>query len=206
MFTGQHQMSMPKSGAAATQASTLAAASSEKPIVLAPYVDPLPVSPIIRPAKSASPLPIRMRAFRQRAHRDLPPTSLWGYNNSWPGPTIEVRRGQPLSVKWSNELPLKHFLPIDPTIHGAEEGVPEVRTIVHVHGAQVMPEATAILTRGTHPTENSALFPAPIPRTIPTISPRPRSGITTTRSVSRASTCTLASPAFISSAMMKRTR
>ena len=141
VFTGQHQMSMPKSGAAATQASTLAAASSEKPIVLTPYVDPLPVPPIIRPAKSASPLPIRMRAFRQKAHRDLPPTSLWGYNNSWPGPTIEVRRGQPLSVKWSNELPLKHFLPIDPTIHGAEEGVPEVRTIVHVHGAQVMPES-----------------------------------------------------------------
>ena len=144
MFTGQHQMSMPKSGAAATQASTLAAASTEKPIVLAPYVDPLPIPPVIRPAKSANPLPIRMRAFQQKAHRDLPPTPLWGYNNSWPGPTIEVRRAQPLSVKWSNELPLRHFLPIDPTIHGAEEarrvaGIAEL--VVTARPGDVIPPA-----------------------------------------------------------------
>jgi len=59
----------------------------------------------------------------------------------WPGPTFEVRKGQPLSIKWSNQLPTKHFLPIDYTIHGSEENVPEVRTVTHVHGAQVLPES-----------------------------------------------------------------
>jgi spore coat protein A len=44
-------------------------------------------------------------------------------------------------VKWSNHLPTKHFLPVDPTIHGAGEGVPEVRTVTHLHGARVMPDS-----------------------------------------------------------------
>lgn len=84
---------------------------------------------------------IRMREFRHKAHRDLPPASLWGYNGMWPGPTLEVQKGQPLLVKWTNALPTKHFLPIDTTIHGAEETLPKVRTVVHVHGAQVLPES-----------------------------------------------------------------
>jgi spore coat protein A len=105
---------------------------------LASYVTPLAIPPVLRP--TAAPLDIRMLPFHHRAHRDLPPTAMWGYNAMWPGPTFEVRRGQPLSVKWTNQLPTKHFLPIDTTIHGSEEGVPQVRTIVHVHGAQVLPE------------------------------------------------------------------
>ena len=56
------------------------------------------------------------------------PLRLWGYNGHWPGPTIEVRRGRALTVNWINELPTRHFLPIDPTIHGAHGHAPEVRT------------------------------------------------------------------------------
>jgi spore coat protein A, manganese oxidase len=115
---------------------------AQKPRVLTPYVDPLPVPAVIRPAQhSDHPVTVHMREFRQKVHRDLPSTRLWGYNGTWPGPTFEVRRGQALSVKWTNELPTKHFLPIDTTIHGSEQGIPEVRTIVHVHGAQVLPES-----------------------------------------------------------------
>jgi spore coat protein A, manganese oxidase len=135
-------MSMPNSKAPiAAQPKSVADAIDQKPIILTPYVDPLPIPPIIRPSLDEHPVQVRMRSFTPKIHRDLPPTTMWGYNNSWPGPTFEVRRGQALAVKWSNELPLKHFLPIDPTIHGSEEGVPEVRTIVHVHGAQVLPES-----------------------------------------------------------------
>jgi spore coat protein A len=82
-----------------------------------------------------------MVPFKHQAHRDLPAATMWGYNGMWPGPTFEVRKGQPLSVKWTNQLPAKHFLPIDTTIHGSEEGVPEVRTVTHIHGAQVMPDS-----------------------------------------------------------------
>lgn len=116
------------------------AVATVPPVRLASFVTPLSIPPVLRPAPS-KPATLRMRPFRQKVHRDLPPTSFWGYNNSWPGPTIEARKGQPLSIHWINELPLKHFLPIDPTIHGAEQGVPEVRTVVHVHGAQVLPES-----------------------------------------------------------------
>ena len=139
------QMSMPGSSGPHVHSNGAAPvvnpAQLQKPLRLTPYVDVLPVPPVIRPTASGSPVSIHMRSFRQKVHRDLPPSTLWGYNNSWPGPTFEVRRGQPLTVKWINELPLKHFLPIDTTIHGSEEGVPEVRTITHVHGAQVLPES-----------------------------------------------------------------
>jgi spore coat protein A, manganese oxidase len=144
VFARGQQMIMPQSRGTAAAVPVSGPVSTQAPepkATLTSFVDSLPIPPVIRPSKSGSALQIRMRPFRQKIHRDLPPTSLWGYNNSWPGPTIEVRKSQPLSVKWANELPLKHFLPIDPTIHGAEEGVPEVRTVVHVHGAQVLPES-----------------------------------------------------------------
>ena len=116
--------------------------SPQKPKSLTPYVDVLPVPAVIRPAQQpGSVVQIHMREFHQKIHRDLPPSRMWGYNGAWPGPTIEARAGQAFSVKWINELPKKHFLPIDPTIHGAEEGVPEVRAVVHVHGAKVLPES-----------------------------------------------------------------
>ena len=111
---------------------------------LASYVTPLSIPPVIR-AKPGSapnaPVEVRMVPFQHRSHRDLPAAMVWGYNAKWPGPTFEVRRGEPLFVKWSNHLPPKHFLPVDPTIHGAGEGVPEVRTVTHLHGARVMPDS-----------------------------------------------------------------
>ena len=114
--------------------------STAKPLELTSYVDPLPIPAILRPSNGGESIHVQAATFRQKIHRDLPPTGLWGYNGAWPGPTFEVRRGQGLAVRWTNALPTKHFLPIDTTIHGAEEGVPEVRTVVHVHGAQVLPE------------------------------------------------------------------
>ncbi len=107
---------------------------------LASYVDPLPVPPLLRLPKGGEAVGVVMREFRHKAHRDLPPTTMWGYNGMWPGPTFELRRGQSISVNWINELPTRHFLPIDHTIHGAEESLPEARAVVHVHGAQVLPE------------------------------------------------------------------
>jgi spore coat protein A len=58
-----------------------------------------------------------------------------------PGPTIEARSGEEIAIEWPNQLPAKHFLPIDHNLMGAEKGVPESRTVVHVHGARVPPES-----------------------------------------------------------------
>jgi spore coat protein A len=108
-------------------------------VKLARYVDPLPIPPVLHPTDAAA-IDIEMRQFRQKVHRDLPPTTLWGYNGSWPGPTIEAHSGQPLSINWTSKLPTTHLLPIDHSIHGAESTLPAVRNVAHLHGACVLPD------------------------------------------------------------------
>jgi spore coat protein A, manganese oxidase len=110
------------------------------PAGLAQFVDALPLPPVLRP-HWRSVTNISMLPCEQKLHRDLPPTPLWGYNGIYPGPTFETRRGSPIRVKWTNDLPTEHFLPVDPTIHGAESDKPAVRTIVHAHGMKVLPES-----------------------------------------------------------------
>lgn len=43
-------------------------------------------------------------------------------------------------VTWKNGLPAMHLFTRDPTIHGAEPPIPDVRTVVHLHGHKVLPE------------------------------------------------------------------
>ena len=107
---------------------------------LQPYVTPLAVPQSIA-TTSGQHLAISIRQGFQKTHRDLKPTRIWGYGGTWPGPTIRVRSGDPLTVKWRNDLPTRHFLPIDNSLHGAEAGLPQVRTVAHLHGAQVMPDS-----------------------------------------------------------------
>jgi spore coat protein A len=121
------------------------------PNQLARFVDPLPVPKIAvpvgyRPApgdsKRAVPFyRISLKEFRSKLHRDLKPTRQWGFASMVPGPTFDTQRGQGLMIEWINNLPQKHFLPIDHNLHGAEAGLPETRTVVHVHGAKVPPES-----------------------------------------------------------------
>ena len=49
-------------------------------------------------------LTVPIRAGEHRFHRDLPVSSVWGYEGTYPGPTIEAERGQPVTVEWRNEL------------------------------------------------------------------------------------------------------
>jgi spore coat protein A len=119
------------------------------PESLARFVDALPIPPVVTtdgfrpdPIDARTPLAhfsIAMREIETRVHRDLPATRVWAYGGSVPGPTIETRSGRGLLVTWSNELPSRHFLPIDHALHGAHLDKPEVRTVVHVHGAKAPP-------------------------------------------------------------------
>src|SRR5579871_828183 len=127
--------------AAATAPKALPAAAALNPDSLVKFVDPLPIPPIAKPAgtrpapgTASSKVPyyrVAMRQQEQKLHRDLPPTRLWCYGGSSPGPTFETRRGQGLLVEWVNELPERHYLPIDHTLDGAEAAKPEVRGVVH---------------------------------------------------------------------------
>ena len=110
-------------------------------VKLARYVDPLPIPPVIRPTgKLGEVINIEMKQFQQKVHRDLAPTTVWGYNGTWPGPTIEAQSGEPLSINWTSALPTTHLLPIDHSIHGAEASLPAVRNVAHLHGACAMPD------------------------------------------------------------------
>src|SRR5262249_37490877 len=121
------------------------------PLDLAKFVDPLPIPPLTASSglrsvpgyssRKARFYRVAMRKMHVKVHRDLAPTRVWSYGSSWPGPTFETRKGEGVLVEWANELPPKHFLPIDHHLHGAEESNPEVRAVVHVHGARVPPES-----------------------------------------------------------------
>jgi spore coat protein A, manganese oxidase len=147
LFTSCRQSRAQQTGKASMHMSTISAPSRQAtqgvqgpPAVPLPsFVTPLSVPPVIRPRAGSGSVSIRMVRFEHKAHRDLPHTTMWGYNGLWPGPTLEVRKGQPVAVRWSNHLPEKHFLPLDYTIHGEGQDMPEVRTVTHLHGARVLP-------------------------------------------------------------------
>jgi spore coat protein A len=110
------------------------------PLSLTKYVDALPIPQLVRPLRLGH-YRTTMREFQAKIHRDLAPTTFWGYDGMSPGPTFEARSGEAITVEWVNNLPTRHLLPVDRALHGAGEDVPEVRTIVHLHGAKVPPES-----------------------------------------------------------------
>src|SRR4051794_29866660 len=71
---------------------------------LAPFVDALPVPRRLVAAAHECRLTVRMRPGAHRFHRDLPESTIWGYDGTVPGPTIEADCGQPVTVEWRNEL------------------------------------------------------------------------------------------------------
>ena len=72
-------------------------------------------------------------------------TTVWGYNGSYPGPTILAKENVPIQVFWRNNLfdglnqPLPHLLPIDESIHWSFNDEPGWRSygvpvVSHLHG------------------------------------------------------------------------
>ncbi len=105
---------------------------------LAPFVDALPLPAILRPTleHGHQTLTLTMQEIHAKVHRDVPPTRMWSYGPDALAPLVEARAHQPLQIRWVNNLPAKHFLPIDHSLHGSGTDVPEVRTTAHLHGAK----------------------------------------------------------------------
>lgn len=113
------------------------------PFVLTPFIDPLPIPKVLKPIKydkGHTYYQVKMQQFFHKFHSELFPTKVWGYERQIPGPTIEVEQEEQADIEWINNLPKKHLLPIDHTIHGTAD-MPEVRTVVHLHGAKVESES-----------------------------------------------------------------
>jgi spore coat protein A len=129
----------------------ISAAPILDPNSLTPFVDPLPLPVVAQPqgyrADPSEPgrrVPfyrVHMRPIYRKVHRDLPPTALWSFGGSVPGVMFDVDSGQGMLVEYLNDLPSQHFLPIDYSLHGAERGTPEVRSVVHLHGGRTPPES-----------------------------------------------------------------
>jgi spore coat protein A len=107
-------------------------------LALAPFVDALPLPETIRPTlqNGLRSLTLTMQEIHAKVHRDVPPTRMWSYGPNALAPLIEARSGEPLQIRWVNNLPAKHFLPIDHSLHGCGPGIPDVRTTAHLHGAK----------------------------------------------------------------------
>jgi spore coat protein A len=143
------------------------------PVVLTPFQDALPVPALAQPVTGspggAATYHVVMQEFQQQLHQDLPPTTVWGFGTSpnpfdpsdpadtsmtyatYPGPTFLATRGQPVTVRYFNQLrdtslggtppPYRtdHYLPVPGTmpmdcIHGAEDNA---KAVVHLHGGRV---------------------------------------------------------------------
>ncbi|HEV7828680.1 MAG TPA: multicopper oxidase domain-containing protein [Pseudonocardiaceae bacterium] len=118
---------------------------------LTKFRDPLRIPPVLHPGPSQQ-LTIRMRAVHARLHSELPPTWVWAYDEQFPGPTIEVHRGQRLRVAWDNELTGSYpvtAVEVPNGVPGATPGpgregaepLPTVAalppwTVVHLHGSR----------------------------------------------------------------------
>ncbi|MBV9142387.1 MAG: multicopper oxidase domain-containing protein [Pseudonocardiales bacterium] len=129
---------------------------------LTKFLDPVRIPPVLRPGPGQHPhhMTIELRATKVSLHSELPPTTLWTYAGHSPGPTIEVRRGQPVHVTWRNEIsgryPLVAVEVEAPGPPGPEGPFPQVGntpgrdgaqpnqdianlppwTVVHLHGAR----------------------------------------------------------------------
>ena len=120
---------------------------------LTPFVDNLAI-PQRRIVSEPTRLVVRIETATHRFHRDLPPSRVWAYDGSLPGPTIEVQRGVALEVLWENHLtgPLPVIVTVAPEyavdgvpaqcVPGRSGGQPDAAaaaltgySVVHLHGA-----------------------------------------------------------------------
>jgi spore coat protein A len=130
------------------QGGLVSCASVTCPVILTPFQDALPIPAVATPNVGIPPNTYDMyiREFNHSFHASLPTTRVWGYNSQYPGPTFEVRRGQPIHVTWHNDLRTTlnvlrntHFLITDQCLHGPDVTGRAPVTVTHLHGLKTDP-------------------------------------------------------------------
>lgn len=107
------------------------------------FINPLPRPSVLQPTSPGNYV-VDITQFEQHlglydASGAPLKTTVWGYNGSYPGPTIEAFKDQGVTVKWRNELvdpdnyPLEHLLPVDESLidYDPSGGIP---IVTHLHG------------------------------------------------------------------------
>jgi spore coat protein A, manganese oxidase len=128
----------------ARAASVVRAAPAATP-TLTPYVDPMPllVDNAIN-ATGGGTVNLRTALISRQVHRDLPPTTLFGYlggpndGTSYLGPVIVAQSGKPVTVNYANGLAPDAYKSVF-TNGGSSylqfNPFKEVRILTHLHGA-----------------------------------------------------------------------
>jgi FtsP/CotA-like multicopper oxidase with cupredoxin domain len=102
-------------------------------------------------------LVVTFQTATHKFHRDLPPSRVWAYDGSLPGPTIDVTRGVAVEVLWENHLsgPLPVIVTAAPEyavdgvpvqcVPGRSGGDPDAAaaalsgfSVVHLHGGMTL--------------------------------------------------------------------
>jgi spore coat protein A len=110
---------------------------------LEPFVDALPIPSVLsQTGTNASGEPtyqVSVVEANQQLHSELPPTPLWTYNGTFPGPTIEADVDAPIEVTYANDLPPTsvHALTVDECPHGPNHWQNTARVVTHLHGGHV---------------------------------------------------------------------
>ncbi len=122
--------------------------AADCPVQLTPFLDPLPIPAVAQPVTGTSggeaSYEMRVTQQQQQLHQQLPPTTVWGFNDSFPGPTIEAKSDLPVTVRWINDLRdqggdllTTHPLTADACAHGASMFANPPHVVPHLHGAHV---------------------------------------------------------------------
>lgn len=139
------------------------------PLLLEAFVDSLPrpgvATPVSGTPGGTASYSLSLTEFKQRLHRDLPPTTVWGYAGSYPGPTIEASVGSPVTLTWINDLRdstgalrTQHYLPVDLCLDGPDTEGAAARTVVHLHGGHVGPESDGYPELTIRPGEQQTFY------------------------------------------------
>ncbi|MDH6575351.1 multicopper oxidase domain-containing protein [Kitasatospora sp. MAP5-34] len=128
---------------------SLPAVQTAQPTDLTKFADPLRIPPTISPGPE---LTVQLTSADVQLHSELPPTPMWTYEGGFPGPVIEVRRGQRLRVAWENRIstpypaqvgnlpaitmpPAENVPGIDPALLNQPAAAVPPWAVVHLHGA-----------------------------------------------------------------------
>ena len=116
------------------------------------FQNPLPIPSVLQPTSPGSKdYEVSITQFEQslglKGSSGNPlMTTVWGYNGSYPGPTLEALKNHPVTVTWNNELvasdgsKLPHLLTVDESLIDYElsDGIP---TVTHLHGGHTEAES-----------------------------------------------------------------
>ncbi len=159
---------------AAYQGDNVTCTAADCKWVLTPFQDPLPIPSIAVPttgtAGGVAHYNMYIRQFNHQFHAQLPATPVWGYNDQYPGPTIEARENLQVTTTWINDLRVNgpgsafrafHVLPVDQCLHGPDVTGRTPVTVTHLHGAHLRPDSDGDPDTAFAPGQTSTLYTYP---------------------------------------------